>query len=181
MALMNRRRKIDRILDPQYVTDLDALSIGELRARLEESRGMDDELSFQRRWLHGNLDILRDEAERRQGADGLSSDVVERLKRILSVSRNVSSSRGARPRMPKDMPVGARRELDRLFSEAALSRVSEMDAAELAGTVERLADKEADVSSRRREVQRVIDALEGELGARYKDGRARPEDLLRPR
>ena len=47
--------------------------------------------------------------------------------------------------------------------------------------VRRLAEYEGEVSVRRRQVQRVVDACNAEIARRYRDGEAQVSELLRQR
>ena len=63
--------------------DLNALSDEELKELIEELEREEDEISYQRRLLHGRLDILRAERTARLKQSGAHVDV-EKLTDILA-------------------------------------------------------------------------------------------------
>ena len=60
------RRRIDRVLAPEYLDGLDGLGMEELRSRKAEAEQEETDLSYARRLLQGRLDILRAEREARK-------------------------------------------------------------------------------------------------------------------
>lgn len=80
------RDKLDRVLAPDYLGDLDARSVEELRALRDECRAVGDDLSYLRRQVHGRLDIVKWEVARRAAGEGPSSleELIPKLDDILS-------------------------------------------------------------------------------------------------
>ena len=74
-------RRIDKVLDPEFVDGLGQISLDELRERRKEAEQEETDLSYMRRLLQGRLDILRAELARRAG-DG--SDLMDALPQILA-------------------------------------------------------------------------------------------------
>src|SRR5207302_5477185 len=76
---------LDRLLAPEYLGDLQARPVEEIRAMREECQRAEDSLSFLRRVVHSRLDIVAAEQARR--AEGLEpsdpSTLVEKLPEIL--------------------------------------------------------------------------------------------------
>ena len=172
------RRTIDRVVDPSYLDNLEAMPIGELRKKKDECEVLEVEFSYARRLIQGKLDILKHGAE--VLADGGSvgvTQMVEDLPGILSEGVG-----GAASRLPRILtPASAatqRREVERLASTTDLARLEELTAAELTELVERLTDAEKETSQRRRQVQGVMDRLTGELIRRYRDGQEDPTAIL---
>jgi hypothetical protein len=67
--------------------DLQALSDGELKQTIEDLKGAEREISYQRRLIHGRLDLLKQELVRRLSGkdDGALSVVdVDALSKILA-------------------------------------------------------------------------------------------------
>lgn len=159
---------IDRVRDPAYLEGLDGAPIADVRRKLGEARGCDDELSFVRRLIHGKLDLLKAELERRQpGADGSDEqEIVDRLRQVLG--QGVGGSRGARPRTrTPDADSAAVRSVERILGDGQLGRLPERSTDELSDLVDRLMAEERKVSADRRAVLDVVDALEEELVRRY--------------
>ena len=80
------REKLERVLAPGYVDDVESRSVEELRVLRDECRAVGDDLSFLRRQVHGRLDIVRWELDRRATGKGPSTpaELVEKLNDILS-------------------------------------------------------------------------------------------------
>ncbi len=172
------RRRIDRVLAPDYVADLKQLDLGEVRARRDDAAQEETDLSYLRRLLHGRIDIVRAEQKRR--AEGGSSSVVERLVEILSDNAVGQAPAGSGRHQPLE-PSRAeahRRHVEALVSDADLSDVSSLPAERLDLALRTYVAEEASVSQRRREVQKVVDLLNDEIGSRYRAGSASVDTLL---
>jgi hypothetical protein len=72
----------------QTLPDLGSLSDGDLKALIDELEAQENDVSFQRRMLHGKIDILRAELVSRLQASGgrsvLEQVDVDRLTDILT-------------------------------------------------------------------------------------------------
>ncbi len=87
-AVPGGRRRIDRVLDPRFVADVEALGLDELRSRRSEAEAEERSISYLRRMMQGRLDILRAELERRaRGGEHDLSALVAGLPMILSGRR----------------------------------------------------------------------------------------------
>jgi hypothetical protein len=180
-AVPGGKRRIDRVLDPWFVADVDRLELDDLRRRRSEAEAEEEGISYLRRLLQGRIDILRAELHRRttNGAEGSGdmTGLVAGLPGILSDEGAGSFTAIPKIRMP--LPNGEhRRRLERLVSDETIARLPELDAAELTRAVELLSREEERVSANRRAVQRVVDVLRGELARRYRDGTASVAQLL---
>src|SRR5438270_8063420 len=78
-------RRIDKVLDPEFVAGLGQISLDDLRERRKDAEQEETDLSYLRRLLQGRLDILRAELARR---DGEETDLVQALPRILADEPN---------------------------------------------------------------------------------------------
>lgn len=175
------RRSIDRILSPDFVSDLGAVDTSEVRSRREEAREEEAVLSYVRRLIHGKLDILRAELARRTDDSSSTGELTERLTKVLA-DRGSAARRGGRSSLPSERAQNAgRRTVEKLVAADHLARLPEMNVTEIEAVVTRLVDHEKDVSERRRKVFEVIDTLDGDLVQRYRDGSASPEEILGPR
>lgn len=172
------RRRIDRVLAPDYLDGLDDIDITELRARRAEADQEETDLSYARRLLHGRLDLLRAEREaREQGVGsapaGTTSDdeLVGRLSRILADRPRESHGLGRHFARLRPSRIGEnRREAERAVADVHGSDLAHLSDAELLGALEHLEDVERRVSRSRRDVQRVVDSLTAELARRYQSG-----------
>jgi hypothetical protein len=172
------RRRIDRVLAPEYVADLDRLDLPEVRARRDDAAQEETDLSYLRRLLHGRIDIVRAEQKRR--AEGGSSSVVERLVEILSDNAvgTVPAGSGRHQTLEPSRAEAHRRHVEALVSDADLSDVASLPDERLDLALRTYVAEEASVSQRRREVQKVVDQLNDEIGSRYRAGSASVDTLL---
>jgi Asp-tRNA(Asn)/Glu-tRNA(Gln) amidotransferase B subunit len=170
-------RRIDKVLDPDFVTGLGELTLDDLRERRREAEQEETDLSYLRRLLQGRLDILRAELARRGGEQ---TDLVQALPHIRADDQPASAPRGlGRHIVAEPSRADAhRRHVEQLVADVDLSNPDAHDDASLRRVLETLQAEEHKVSDSRREVQRVMDALTGEVTRRYRDGDANPNDLL---
>ena len=173
--------ELDRILDETYLDGLATRPVGELRSLRAECQHTETQLSYLRRLVQGQHDIVTGEIDRRQGG-GDPDDVhglVERLPEILS-DRIHAPGPG---RLPVGMEPGelSGRLVERLEAIMAAVPLEATQAAsldELTAVAEQLSELEHDVSGLRRALFDRIDPVSAEITRRYKDGEARVEDLL---
>ncbi len=172
------RRRIDRVLAPDYVQHLDQLDLAEVRGRRDDAAQEETDLSYLRRLLHGRIDIVKAEQKRR--SEGGSSSVVERLAEILAdnVVGPAPSGSGRHQPLEPSRAEAHRRHVEALVSDADLTDVSSLPDDRLALALTTYVSEEESVSRRRREVQKVVDLLNDEIGARYRAGSASVDKLL---
>ena len=174
MAQGNRR--IDKVLDPEFVDGLGQLSLDDLRERRKEAEQEETDLSYMRRLLQGRLDILRAELARR---DGTGSDLVDALPQILADEPSGGPRGLGRHVTAEPSRADAhRRYVEALVADVDLSNPDAHDDESLRRVLETLEAEEHKVSESRRAVQKVMDALTGEVTRRYREGDADPSDLL---
>jgi hypothetical protein len=161
-------RRIDRIREPSYLDGIEALTLEDVRARRDECMAEREYLSLLRRLLQGRVEILGAELASR-GTDEDRS-LVERLTEILASDEPVTS-RGEAMRVspPEEEMLLARRRVERLVADAGISDPASLDDARLTEAVEVLAAEEREVSAQRRDVLRILDAVQDELKRRYKE------------
>ena len=176
--------ELDRLLEADYLGDLQSRSIEEVRSMRDECRRAEDGLSFVRRQAQGRLDIVAAELTRRAEGKGPSDagDIVDMLPEILG--HGVSTSGGVTNVRPTSLgvPDDASRmivELEGILHESSLLGLGQITDDELRQLVDRLTEYERTVSDRRRGLHDRLDALQAEIVRRYKTGEVSVESLLK--
>ena len=173
-----RNRRIDRVLAPGYLDGLGDLPLGAVRERRAEAEQEEVDLSYLRRMVQGRLDVLRGELNRRDGTG--SPDLVAGLPRILADEpRAPARGLGRHTTVEPSRVDSHRRYVEALVADVGLSDVSARSTDELAHALRTLSEEEQDLSSKRRQVQQVMDACSAEITRRYRDGEADVAALLR--
>jgi hypothetical protein len=171
------RRRIDRVLAPEYTAGLGRLTLGEVRSRRDEAAQEETDLSYLRRILHVRIDIVR--AEQRRRREGVTTSMVDELISILSDNAlGPPAGSGRYQTMEPSRAEAHRRRVEALVSDVDLSDVGARSDVELESALEAYTTEETSVSRRRREVQRVMDTLNAEIGSRYAHGKASVDDRL---
>jgi hypothetical protein len=177
------RETLRTITADDYLGDLTALDMRELRARRATCQDVETGLSYLRRMVQGRLDVA--EAERARRADRTPSgdddleDLIARLPELLAHSTR-SPGNG---RLPSAMGIGdidedLADELDQIATTGRLSEPDQLTDDELAAVVTALEGFERQVSDLRRALFDRIDAIEAELTRRYRTGEASVDSLL---
>jgi hypothetical protein len=170
------RRRIDRVLDPAYTEGVGDRPLPEVRQLRDETAQEETDLSYLRRLLHGRIDIVRAEQERRTTG---GSAVVERLAAILSANAvGPAMGSGRHTTLEPSRAEAHRRHVEALVSDVDLSDVGSLSDELLAHALKTYLDEERSVSDRRRQVQRVMDLLNEEIAGRYRQGTASVDELL---
>jgi hypothetical protein len=168
-----RRRRIDKVLDPEFLVDLSDWPLDELRRRQTECLEIETEVSYVRRMTQARIDILEAELDRR-ASGGSVGDLIAALPEILADEgprAPVEKSRLTR-RLAPSMDIEWRRGRERLITDATLAKLPNLDDDELRSTIRELGELEKEVSQQRRELHQVIDRMEADLAARHKVGQA---------
>ncbi|MEX2279785.1 MAG: aerial mycelium formation protein [Acidimicrobiia bacterium] len=170
---MPARRKLDQVLDEEFLDDIDEIDIEELRSRRQLAVDVEKELSYYRRLLHGRMDLLRFERRRRTGEE--SRSLIDSLVEILS---DPSGGDGHDPRrtiLDTDVPplpdIG-RREVDAVLGDDVLAKLDTVDDEGLASALEAVQAIESEISGKRHRVQQVADLLSTQIAERYRSGAA---------
>ena len=179
------RRRIDLVLGEGFLDGLPELPVDQLRERRTEAEQEETDLSYARRLLHGRLDLLRAEQERRSGpgtaaAPVSSSDeeLVATLSRTLADPPGPSHGMGRHGLVEPSRVGEHRRAAEAAVADPTLSDPDGMDDDALAAAIGRLDGLQHDVGEQRAAVQQAADALAEELGRRYRDGVLHVEDVL---
>jgi hypothetical protein len=174
---------LDRLLASDYLDDLPARPIEEIRSMRAEGQAVEVGLSYLRRLVQGRLDIVAAEARhRREGGDPTElHDLVEQLPEILSDHVHAPGV-GRLPSLmapSEEDEIALQAELDAVCDSKMVTSLADVDDAELDRLVHELTELERSVSARRKALFERIDALQAELTRRYRTGEASVESLLR--
>ena len=161
--MIGGKRRIDRVLAPEFTDGLQEIEEKELRERRDLSRAEREYLSYVRRLVQGRRDILQAELERRRRG-GDEESLLEMVAATLA-DAPTGSSRGEAPvfTIPDDEINLARRRVERLVSDSRLSDLPGLSDEELEEAVARIDEEERDLSDLRSRVLRVYDTLQAEL------------------
>jgi hypothetical protein len=173
------RRRVDRVLGPGFLDDLDKLTLQELRERRHDAEQEDADLSYIRRLLQGRLDIIRAEMERRGNAAD-DERVVDHLTDVLAddgprTNHGTSRFLSVEPSRVAD----SRRRVEQLIADPHLSDLGTLSDAETRTAFAEISRHEREVSDLRRRVQQAMDTLTNEVARRYRDGSASVDELLK--
>jgi hypothetical protein len=169
------------LIDPAYLEGLETWPLADVRAHKDEATEVETGLSYLRRLVQGNLDILRAEQHRREeGLDpGDLAAIVDALPSILS-DRVHGPGLG---RLPALMAPGALdrelvERLEAILPTNEVGHIIDMSDGGLAETTSKLEELERTISSQRQAVFGVVDRLEAEIVRRYQSGEATVDSLL---
>ena len=193
------REDLDRLCAPSYVDGLGAATMTDLRQRRDACQRAEIVLSYLRRVLQGEIDLVLAEMEVR--AEGGRSDVgrlVEELPAILSSSGflneqahlAVPSMEAVAEILDLEEDIALEDLLAHVLTEEELAPVRggallpganlcTFGTEELQATLVHLRDKESALSRRRRLLHEHIDEIQSAIVDRYKSGSADPDSLLR--
>ena len=161
--------------DLTRLAELDTDALRRLRGACESA---EEGISYARRLLQGRLDILRATLNERDEPE--AGRLLASLSTILADGGHVADPAQVRATRVRVPPHAADYTalVDDLVTEEELVSVDADGLDEVERMVSLLAAVEQELSQRRRALFRRIDALRGELMARYKDGRADVRELL---
>jgi hypothetical protein len=173
---------VDEAFHPDYLADLEGLSLAELRAKRKACAELETDLSYLRRLAQARVDLIVAESERRHL--GLSEQapeaLVEQLPQILGEHTHAEGL-GRLPAIfaPAEgtqLSLAAR--VEELLPSDQLGSLATLSASELSELLTRLSDLERDVSAERRALHDIQDRLQEELVRRYRSGEANVDTLL---
>jgi hypothetical protein len=172
--------ELDRVLADDYVGDVTALAMDDLRAKRTECQALEVALSYQRRVAQGRLDIVAAERRRRsEGGEPPSTDDLVRSLAATLADRQRPPGNGRLPQlMAPDVEEVDTGELDAIAGPGNLAKLTDCSDEVLAELVDGISAYEQDVSGRRRQLHERIDALQAEITRRYRTGEASVESLL---
>jgi hypothetical protein len=161
---MPGNRRIDRILDPEFLEGLEAAALEAVREKRDETVEEEAVLSYERSLIHSRIRLLEAAQELRANAAPPSS-IIDRLPEILA-DTNVTH-RGSFPNLqPPPISDQPRRRIEKLITDDTLARVHELSDDEITATIKALEAAEREVSEHRRSVHAVLDRIITEIGRR---------------
>jgi hypothetical protein len=168
VGVSDGKRRIDVVLEPEYLEGLDDLDLNEVRRRRDTATEVEAQISYYRRLLHGRMDLLDFEQRRRRGDEERS--ILEALPEILAKGMILGSEPSLRhiETMPPLPSVTGRRLIDKIMDDGVLANLPELSDEELVEAIERLQEVETNLSVQRRQLHQVIDALQDQMIARYR-------------
>ncbi|MGO9334297.1 MAG: hypothetical protein ACLQCU_09685 [Acidimicrobiales bacterium] len=196
------QKDIDRLLEPELTSGLEAVPVDELRIRRDACQRAEIALSYVRRLLQGELDIVAAELEARgRGVRGDTGRLIEDLPTILAGTsantpsqEHVHESRLTMAGVAEGWTEQSELALEDLVIEvlegelngdetrqpllpgANLGAFGDEELRALAGL---LRSAETSVSTRRRRLHEQIDQLQTAIVERYKVGAADTDILLK--
>lgn len=176
--MVGGHRRIDRVLLPDFVAEVENLDLEVLRERRRDSEQEEVDLSYVRRMLQGRIDIVRSEIAGRSDDRPADDDIVERLVGILGAEKRTTRGLGRHLNLEPTRVAETRRSVERIISDSYLSDVTARSDDELSAALAKLLTFEREVSDVRRRVQDVIIVFNGELTRRYRDGLVSVDSLL---
>jgi uncharacterized protein (DUF433 family) len=164
----DRRRRIDIVLEPEYLDGLSELDLDEVRRRRVTAEDVEAQISYYRRLLHGRMDLLDFEQRRRRGEEERS--IIDALPEILAKGMILGSEPTLRhiETMPPLPSVTGRRLIDKIMDDGVLTNLPELTDEEITEALERLREVESELSVQRRQLHQVIDTLQEEMVSRYR-------------
>lgn len=168
------RRRIDRVLKPEFVEDLDTLDLPELRERRDLTEDVESQVSYYRRLLHGRMDLLDFELRRRDGTE--EKTLLEALPEILAKGMILGTEPTLRhievmPPIPEER---GKRLIDKIMDDGVLVQLPELTNEEITDALEGLRDFERQLSLQRKQLFLVIDRIQEEIVARYRTQHGTP-------
>ncbi len=174
--------ELDRLLAPEYLHEMEAGSIEDIRVMRAECQAAETAVSFLRRLAQGRLDIIHAYLDRREDTGGTAdlTVLVEELPAIIAAGPPRPSGPG---RLPPQLAPDMERddlavELDEILDAGRIGELPTMSEDDLRSIADMLTEIENRISNQRRALHEQIDRLQAEIVSRYKSGRASVDGLL---
>lgn len=179
---------LEQLLAKDLLPDITAVPLSDLRGLRITCSAAEGDVSFIRRLAQGRLDIVGHETRRRAGVADGDPDVSALLFDIPDILIDGNGGPTAGTGAPSGRPVAVHEpgvlaqsllaDLEQTVSAAELGHLGDLDDDRLAGLVEELGRFEVELSTTRRRLHERIDAIQGEIARRYRDGEASIDSLL---
>ena len=141
--------------------------IQNLKKKYGKGRERKTEMSYLRRLAQSRLDIFKAEQNRREKG-GTLGDLIAMLPSILASGETRSSSTNSRLSsiLAPSPNIDFNRGMETLVSDDSLANLDQLEDDELIQNIDDLKEFEKEVSQKRKDLHKVIDALEGEIAKR---------------
>ena len=166
--MTDKRRRIDIVLEPEYLDNLSGLDLDELRRRRHTAEDVESQISYYRRLLHGRMDLLNFELRRRGGEE--ERTLLEALPEILASGMVFGEEPNLRhiETMPPIPSKTGRRLIDTIMDDSVLTQLSDLSDDDVVEALDQIQEVETEMSNQRKQLHAVIDTLQSEIVARYK-------------
>lgn len=164
----DKRRRIDIVLEPEYLDNLSRLDLEELRQRRHTAEDVESQISYYRRLLHGRMDLLNFELRRRGGEE--ERTLLEALPEILASGMVFGGEPNLKhiETMPPIPSKTGRRLIDKIMDDGVLTQLPDLSDDEVREAIDRLYEVETEMSNQRKQLHSVIDTLQNEIVERYR-------------
>jgi hypothetical protein len=164
----DKRRRIDIVLEPEYLANLSGLELDELRRRRHTAEDVESQISYYRRLLHGRMDLLNFELRRRGGEE--ERTLLEALPEILASGMVFGEEPNLKhiETMPPIPSKTGRRLIDTIMDDSVLTQLSDLSDDDVVEALDQIQEVETEMSNQRKQLHAVIDTLQSEIVARYK-------------
>ncbi len=172
---------VEQLLADDRNNRLAQTELPELRSLRANLQAVESDMSLVRRLTQGRLDIVGHEVSSRSSgaaSDLDMSDLLFDLPDILADAPGGASRGRVSLNEPGETAHGLTSRLDELVSPSSLGALSELADEDLGGVLEALQGFEAELSQTRKELHQRIDAIQQEIGRRYKEGEATTADAF---
>ncbi len=178
---------LEEVLADGVLDDVTTRPMDDIRALRTRCTEVEADVSLVRRLVQGRLDIIGHEARRRGGDAGAAAALPGLLFDLPSLMTDEPRVDGAAIPGARHVSITAPgaaahalvEVLDAIASPSSLSGVGDLSDDTLGELLDRMRDFENDLSALRRRLHERIDALQAEIGRRYRDGEASVDSLLR--
>jgi len=164
----DRRRRIDLVLEPEYLENLESVDLDELKQRRDTAEDVEAQVSYYRRLIHGRMDLLNFEMRRRRGEE--QRTLIEALPEILANEMIMGGEPS--PRYIEIMPplpsTTGRRLIDKIMDDGVLTQLPDLTDDEVSEAIDRLSEVESHLSDQRKQLHTVIDTIQQEIISRYR-------------
>jgi len=172
------------LLADDALSDIGTRPIGDLRSFRYQAGQVESDVSLIRRIAQGRLDIIGHESQRRKGSSEVAAidDLLYELPDILTDPSEATAARSGRAVEINDPGVTAANlgtRLDSVISPGELSGVGDLSDERLEQSFIKVSEMEQELSDLRRQLHDRIDAVQQEIGRRYRDGEASIESFGR--
>jgi hypothetical protein len=172
-----------RLLAPDNLNGITTRPLPALRDLRIQCSEVESDISLVRRMAQGRLDIVGHEVRRRagEGSGEAPRSLLFELPDLLADGPRPEGTQRGRPvavGLPGPVAAALGERLDLAVSPSVLAGIGQVPEAELREVFDRLRSFELELSSVRRQLHDRIDAIQSEIGRRYRDGEASIESLL---